>query len=359
MKRSALLLALAVCACNPNKTVLDPEFHPIDRGWGSHGPMWSDEFNGTALDSNNWVTAEFCGGYNGELQCYVPGNISVTGGQLHITAESQKTCGGTTLPQDTQSIINEVGSVSCNSGPFTFTSARIHTRVAPNSNLPRHGWLFGRIEIRARLPYGTGTWPAFWMLPMQDTYGSWPRSGEIDIMEAANLHHPHQSSDYIQSNIHLCDAYQYYHADSNPPLQAQTNCTAMNISPDSFHKASFPMPLYFMQNSTGWQPDLVSQFHTYAMEWSDWDMRFFVDNQLIGQVLHGEDGHNRAPFRHGFYLIMNLAIGGGMTGTGSPDPSTWLPGGRAELVIDWVRVYTCFSDPLARDCIYQGSGLGD
>ncbi len=85
MKRHALPLVLALCACNPHKTVLDPEFHPIDRGWGSPAPVWFDEFNGSSLDTSKWVAAEYCGGYNNEQQCYRPQNISFDGAHMTLS----------------------------------------------------------------------------------------------------------------------------------------------------------------------------------------------------------------------------------------------------------------------------------
>lgn len=369
MKRFALLLALALCACNPNKTILDAQFHPTDRGWGSHQPVWSDEFDGTALDTAKWVTARFCGGYNNEAQCYTDrqANITVGGGYLTITARYEaQGCEGT----DIAAAPNEFGTVSCTPSTalpdYAYSSGRIHTRVTTAtaaSPPPPWTWRYGRVEIRAQLPYGTGTWPAFWMLPEPQAYGQWPRSGEIDIMEAVNLHSPTVAGDYVQSNIHLCSEASYYTAEpssagtpvcqSPPPPPPATQ----QISPN-YQKASFPRQLY-LTPTADWSPNLTTAFHTYAMEWSDLDMRFFVDDQLIGRVLHVTDPYDRAPFQQPFYLIVNLAVGGDMPM--GIDRTNWLqsPGPTAQLVIDWIRVYDCFPDPTARRCIYQhDEGIG-
>jgi beta-glucanase (GH16 family) len=348
MKRLVTAAAALLCACNPNKTVLDAEFHPTDRGWGSREPVWADEFDGTALDPAKWVVAQFCGGFNHEKQCYRPNNISVGGGYLTITAKVQ-TCEG----DDPATLANEVGTVDCQSDDpnkpnFSYTSGRIHTRIDP-LNLQR-GWRGGRIEIRAKLPHGTGTWPAFWMLPF-DVYGPWPRSGEIDIMEAADLSSPNVAADYVQSNIHLCHE-NAYNADNNPA--ATTECQKLHAT---YHKVSYAQKLY-PTSVAGWSSDLSTQFHTYSMEWSDWDMRFFLDDHLIGRVLHRPDAFGADPFTQRFYLLINLAVGGDMPST--PAPSSWSASPEhAELVLDWVRVYMCVPDLTSKNCIYQGdSGIG-
>jgi beta-glucanase (GH16 family) len=372
MRKLAWSAVALLCACNPNKTVLDAEFHPTDRGWGSHQPVWQDEFDGTALNSNKWIAAEYCAGFTGEEQCYRPANATVSQGLLTITAKVES-CSGSTLPADAQAVLGnkEVGTVYCpphtGQQPFAYSSARIHTRISPGSTPPFHSWRFGRVEIRAKLPRGHGTWPALWMMPMQDNDGAWPASGEIDIMEAINLQSPHAAPDFIQSNVHLCarTQYTYYTPDPNPSNDAAQNCNALNIGQDSYVPVYREMRMN-LPPSPAWQPsqpDLTTEFHTYALEWSDWDMRFYVDNKLVGSVLHGEDGHSRAAFRHDFYLIINLAVGGDWpTGKGQNPVNTanWLHNpDRAELVIDWVRVYSCFPDPLARKCIYDGAGLGE
>src|SRR4051812_23555153 len=183
MKHLALLTALFLAACNPNKTYLDADFHPVDRGWGSPNPLWADEFDGSNIDASKWVIARFCSdGANKEAQCYTnrSKNISVSNGQLVITAwdENPGKCDGASRASVENLNDNFVAqNVTCPaSGPDTdqrYSSAMIHTRVSPKGPL-LSGWAFGRIEIRAKLPYGQGTWPAIWMLPTWDNYDSWP-----------------------------------------------------------------------------------------------------------------------------------------------------------------------------------------
>jgi beta-glucanase (GH16 family) len=356
MKRFALPLIVALCSCNPNKTAVDAEFHPLDRHWGSHEPVWRDEFNGTSVDPTKWVVARYCGGYNGEEQCYTdrPSNISVGGGNLTITARVE-TCEG----DGPSNAPNEVGTVDCqNDGPgqnFSYTSARLHTRLNENGLL--QGWRGGRMEIRAKLPYGKGTWPAFWFMPM-GSLGPWPRSGEIDMMEAGSLHQNYNGGDTVQANIHLC-AYAGYNIDPTPSATAVANCDFWDSQQYNYSKRSFLMARNF-QSFQKWTPDLTTKFHTYAMEWSDHDIRFFVDDEQIGRTLHGADDNLWAPFSGIFYLIINLAVGGEMGGIPNPSLSTnpWAAGPKAELVIDWVRIYTCVTDNRMRACIYKQDGLG-
>jgi beta-glucanase (GH16 family) len=368
MRKLAVAAAAILCACNPNKTPLDAEFHPTARGWGSSGPVWRDEFNGpgTAPDPGKWVVARFCGGHNAEAQCYTdrPANVrvDVSAGQLIITArdETQGKCDGDDIGAVDNPSGNEVGSVACPAADalktdYDYSSARIHTRIFPTGGL--HAWTYGRVEIRAKLPYGHGTWPAFWMMPVAPAE-PWPVSGEIDMMETVNLDYPHQSDDFLQSDVHFCH-WGLFTPDPNAPAVAQTNCAALSGPTWTYSKFHNPSLITGLQD---WSPDLVTSFHTYAMEWSDYDIRFFVDDRLIGRTLHDSpEGH--APFRHPFYLIINLAVGGNWpTNNGSAPvaPGTWLPNpARAELVIDWVRVYACIPDPTAEKCIYEGdSGLG-
>ena len=180
-------------------------------------------------------------------------------------------------------------------------------------------------------------------------------------MEAINLHQGGDASDFIQSNVHLCARTNttHYTLDNNVDPAIQAACGTLHLTPVPYAKASRALPLFFMQNPVGWQPDLISAFHTYAMEWSPYDMRFYVDNKFIGQVLHGVDDLNRAPFRHGFYLIINLAVGDTNSWPGAADPSTWANNDHAEQILDWVRVYMCMPKGIAEDCIYNGQGLGE
>ena len=123
--------------------------------------VWSDEFNGTSLNLADWTIdigdgcPSLCGWGNNELQYYRAENVSVADGHLTLTSKREWF------------------------GGRSFTSGKILTR-------DKQTFQYGRIEMRAKLPQGSGMWPAFWMLPQDDAYGGWAASGEIDIMESIN-----------------------------------------------------------------------------------------------------------------------------------------------------------------------------
>ena len=120
--------------------------------------VWSDEFDGVAVDASKWVfqTGDgypaLCGWGNNELEYYRSENATVSGGLLTLTAREEVF------------------------GGRDYTSARLRT-------INLGDWLYGRLEMRAKMPIGQGIWPAFWMLSTNEVYGTWAASGEIDIME--------------------------------------------------------------------------------------------------------------------------------------------------------------------------------
>jgi beta-glucanase (GH16 family) len=145
---------------NPTLTIADNnEVSPGD----TLTLVWADEFDGAQLDPESWYFEEGDGSQygipgwgNNELEWYLPNSAQLENGMLVITAREEATNGK------------------------NYTSARINTR-------DRFAFRYGRIEARIRLPGGQGIWPAFWLLPQDDVYGTWAASGEIDIMEAINL----------------------------------------------------------------------------------------------------------------------------------------------------------------------------
>ncbi|OJT11698.1 Beta-1,3-glucan-binding protein [Trametes pubescens] len=183
-------------------------------------------------------------------------------------------------------------------------SARVHTRQP-------YSIRYGRVEISAKLPRGDWLWPALWMLPVNDTYGAWPASGEIDIMEARGngVDYPAQGIDYVRGSL--------------------------NWGPFSW--------LNGVSKTFGWwtnrRKTFADGFHTYALEWSPDFIRIYVDSRLTymlmlkfnepffdrgdfpATVANGsqfietpnpwaQGTKNVAPFDQPFYLIMNVAAGG-------------------------------------------------
>lgn len=266
--------------------------------------VWSDEFEGSAVDRCKWdfdLGNGFHDARNGvwipgwgneELQYYTdaPDNVVVRDSCLHIRA----------LPQACE---------GC-----AYTSARLKTRSRDGRVL--FSTLYGRVEFRARVPWGKGLWPALWMLPVDDRYGGWAASGEIDLIEIVG-----ERPGEVLNSIHFGSSF-----------PRRSLITATHALPGG---------------------SLVSDWHTYAVEWDPGRLRFLVDgietctydhwwscslHDASGQGLEARGPQDLnpwpAPFDQPFYLLMNVAVGGNFPG--APNASTRFP---AELVVDYVRVY--------------------
>jgi beta-glucanase (GH16 family) len=152
-----LLLLIAFTACK-KETSNSNKVPPIDTTKSVkpvYALVWSDDFNGSAVDASKWVFETGGGWGNNELEYYQPQNATVSNGNLIITAKKE-TVGGE-----------------------PYTSTRMTTQG-------KFTQTYGRIEARIKLPMGMGLWPAFWMLGANITSVSWPQCGELDIMEHIN-----------------------------------------------------------------------------------------------------------------------------------------------------------------------------
>lgn len=290
MKYACLLTVIAIIVA---ASVMGAE--PAPAGWAL---VWNDEFNGTEIDHAKWSfetgngfkadEGMWIGGWgNSELQFYTtrPSNAFTKDGALHIRAIKEDYFG------------------------CAYTSARIHTKG-------HFAKCFGRIEFKAKLPAGQGLWPALWMLPTDNAYGSWAASGEIDVLEARG-----QEPNKVSGTIHYGSRW---------PANAHSG-----------GEYKFP---------AGGD---ITGFHVYAVEWDSSAIRWYVDGQLYStktdwwscnkvdskqQGLRPKTDADKkpkpAPFDRPFYLIMNLAVGGNFVGAVGKD--TVFP---AELVVDYVRVY--------------------
>lgn len=239
---------------------------------------WHDEFDGNSLNMNYWSYQEGDGSQygipgwgNSEQQYYSQDNVSVNNGALKITAKRE------------------------NRGGKAYTSARIRTanKVA---------FTYGRIEAKIKLPPYQGLWPAFWMLPDTTTYGNWPNSGEIDIMEAKGRL-PNETS----AAIHF--------ADNNNRHKYNTGTCDLNQTLSS--------------NMKDW--------HTYAVEWESDSLFFYVDDIcFFGSKCNqysGVQGNSGQPFDKNFHILLNLAVGGMFDNYINPNDSD-LP---ASMEVDYVR----------------------
>lgn len=232
--------------------------------------VWSDEFEYSGLPAaNKWTCEEGGHGWgNNELQYYTLNrtqNARVENGLLIIEALKE------------------------NYNGREYTSARLITTG-------KGDWLYGRFEIRAKVPGGRGTWPAIWLLPTDWAYGNWPASGEIDIME---------------------------HVGYDPTHIFGTAHTQVYNSPMGTQKGS---------SVTG--SDWESDFHVYAIEWSATKIDFIVDDTKY-YTFNNEGGWEKWPFDKRFHMILNVAVGGSWGGAQGVDPSIF----PRRMEIDYVRVY--------------------
>ncbi|HYF94113.1 MAG TPA: glycoside hydrolase family 16 protein [Symbiobacteriaceae bacterium] len=290
MKPAFAVLMAALLVFLPQAAVRDPavvEFAAGTIDLQEWMPIWSDEFSGSEIDRRRWTfdigngfTTEdgiyIWGWGNNELQFYTarPENARISNGHLVIEARRELYEG---LP---------------------YTSAKLKT-----SGL--FSMKYGKVEIRARVPAGKGLWPALWMLPEQNRYGTWAASGEIDIMEGHG-----SQPEIISGAIH--------------------------------YGGPWPENTYTVEEYRFPDGSTAGDFHVYTLEWESDELRWYVD----GVLYHTQtDWYSRgpgasvnhpypAPFDQPFYLIMNLAVGG--TFDGNPDDTTPFP---AIMEVDYVRVY--------------------
>lgn len=269
--------------------------------------VWSDEFDGSVVDSTKWSFERNCwGGGNNELQCYTnrTDNALVEDGVLRIIARDETFSGQSKQDDDPT---YDAGDTSITRD---YTSARLRTKN-------KGDWKYGRIDVRAKLPQGQGIWPAIWMLPTDWEYGGWPLSGEIDIMEAVNSN-TGTFGNKTHGTLHYGAAY---------PNNKYTG-------------AEYSAP------TNVWE-----EFHTFSIQWEEGEIRWYVDDvhfatQISSRWYTAASTEAHAPFNKDFHLILNLAVGGNWPG--APNGATTFP---QELTIDYVRVYQCDNDsPDGKGC---------
>ncbi len=263
---------------------------------------WADEFDGDGLDPAKWHCDEGNGFRDPQSGAWVPGwgneelqyytshadNVSVRDSVLHIRAlrQSREGC--------------------------AYTSARLRSRGPDGAAL--FAQRYGRFEFRARVPHGKGLWPALWLLPLEEHYGRWAASGEIDVMEVCG-----DAGHEVLGSMHYGSSF--------PHRELSTH--------------RLPMA-----------PGALADWHSYAVQWEPGRIHWEFDGQVwatqdfwwssscldagAGRLPVGEHELNPwpAPFDRPFYIVMNVAVGGNFPGR--PDDSTPLP---AELQVDYVRVY--------------------
>ena len=265
-------------------STLPPVVSPATTSWVQ---VWSDEFDGPAgapVDSTRWRydTTDGCkdgtgncGWGNNEKEYYSSAaeNVALNGqGQLAIVARPA------------------AAGMACYYGACRYTSGKITTRdkmlAAP-----------GRVEARIKLPVGQGLWPAFWMLGHECGTVGWPACGELDIME-------------------------------NKGSDATSTSSAM-------HGPGYSGNTPFAHVHPLAQGTLISEYHSYAVEWDSLHVRFFVDDTAHYAVTRDAvQQYGRSILDQPFYLILNLAVGGNFDG--DPRSDAIFP---ATMLVDYVRVF--------------------
>jgi beta-glucanase (GH16 family) len=225
--------------------------------------LWSDEFDTDgAPNAANWTYDLGAGGWgNNESQTYTDNaeNVSVSNGTLKITAKAD---GG------------------------SYTSARLKTQGLQE-------FTYGRVDVRAKLPAGGGTWPAIWMLGANFPTAGWPACGEIDIMEGIGNQPGH-----IQSAIHT------------PSSSGATE----NMESTTVEDAS-------------------DEFHVYSVNWSANQITFLIDDEIYYTYAPEDKNADTWPFDADQFIILNVAMGGTLGGTIDPAFT------ESSMEIDYVRVY--------------------
>lgn len=324
MKRTglpeAITLTAALLLLGAASPAEEQPLAPLDgAGWAL---VWADEFDGTSLDRSKWTPEASCwGGGNNERQCYTDRaeNIAVEDGMLLLKARKERFAGPARPP--------EIAEYDNPTLVQSHTSGKVRT-------IGQHAWKYGRIEVRARVPAGQGTWPAVWMMPEDNAYGAWPRSGEIDILEAVN----------IGARCKDCDGDR-----------------GENRTISALHFGNFPPQNLFVDHRNALPSRALpsDEFHVYAVEWGEGLIRFLVDDRVHLTVTAEQwstaapqaKARAAAPFDQPFYLMANLAVGGRLS---EENNAKGVAAGSfpAQFAIDWIRVYQCASDPATgRACI--------
>lgn len=247
----------------PTTGYITPDSYP------NYSLVWSDEFNGSSL-SSDWTHEIGNGSWgwgNNEMQFYKEENTVVEDGLLKITAKEES------------------------AASFNYTSSRIKTQGLQS-------FQYGRIDVRAALPYGQGYWPAIWMLGENIGSAGWPSCGEIDIMELVGGGSFNNRT--IHGTVHWSD----------------------NGAHASYGDVS-TLPSGEMY---------AEQFHVFSIIWDASSIRFLRDDIQYHDI--NISGSDFSAFQNNFFLILNVAVGGNWPG--SPNQNTLFP---QTMAVDYVRVF--------------------
>ncbi|MDD2559302.1 MAG: glycoside hydrolase family 16 protein [Bacteroidales bacterium] len=251
--------------------------------------VWSDEFDTEGKpDSNNW---NYEHGFvrNEELQWYQADNANCKNGLLIIEGRKEVIAN----PRHNAQAKDWRNSRALAS----YTSSSITTR-------DKRSFLYGRFEVRARIPLARGSWPAIWTL---GNTMEWPSCGEIDIME-------------------------YYLIKGVPHILANAAWGG-----EQRYKAIWDSSTYPINHFTDTDPDWGSKFHIWRMDWDEQSIKLYLDDEMLNEIhldqtTNGYLGNYSNPFRQEHYILLNLALG---SNGGEPDDAAF----PLLYEIDYVRVY--------------------
>lgn len=270
----------------------------VPDGWSM---IWNDEFSGDSLDDTKWTRQtgylldendiDTFGWGNKELQHYTDStdNSDVSDGMLNITLrKGSKTFAEADNPSKTKTALYSSGKL-----------------ISKN----KFSVKYGRVDFRAKLPTGTGIWPAMWMMPNDDRYGTWASSGEIDVFEGRG-----RVPQMAFGTIHFGSQW-----------------------PGNVNASDF-----FNMVENGNKKTDFSDWHVYSIVWEEESIKIYADGKCYFKCTNAEwysgadRGNINAPFDQRFYLIINLAAGGVFDNFYEPDYATFE---QADMYVDYVRVY--------------------
>lgn len=290
MKKHLLALALLTGAISGNMAQTERTL------------VWSDEFNTAGpLDETIW---NYEHGFvrNYELQWYQPDNAICRDGCLIITARHEQVKNPNYIkPEETDTKSEQHRRRRpdwCQQREYAeYTSASVNTRG-------KKEFLYGTLEVRARIPVLEGSWPAIWTLGSQ---WHWPSCGEIDVME-------------------------YYRIDNVPHILANA-AWGNNHNQAVWNSKAIPFTHFTEQD-----PDWAQKFHVWRMEWHPEYLRIYLDNELLNDIdltktINGTYGEGKNPFHTPQYFLLNLAIGGQHGGNPAPEKYP------LRYEIDYIRFY--------------------
>ncbi len=269
-------IAVSVLSCSgkkdtPKPITIAPVAAPVDKGWAFEAsPFFADEFDYSGKpDSTKWGYDIGGNGWgNNELEYYTNsvGNASVANGLLSINARKESY------------------------GGKNYTSARLVSKEVGSL-------LYGRVEVSAKLPAGRGMWPAIWMLSDKEVYGSWPKSGEIDIME----------------NVGFDPAPVYF----------------------TIHTQLYNGAIGTQKGGNKSIPDASTAFHKYRVDWTPYAVRGYYDDALLFIYINDGQGSASWPYDQKFHLLLNIAVGGNWGGQKGVDDAAF----PTSMQVDYVHVY--------------------